>query len=567
MAKNHDPELDPQSDAWEDEEDEDLLDDDPLLDDDDDLETAVFAAALDEDDPDLEDVVTVQIQAAHKSGGQRRTAESKATRAWDEQDDEDEWDDDEPSGNALDQIEEEFSDGLDDLVEDPVRMYLREIGRVDLLEPYQEVWLCIIREAAAHLAEIYRTLQSVERDEPEQASLEHLFGEARQSWSHAMRAARNHALTTLEDQQFLEEIRRQQHILITNTGSILYQSMGPNHWGDDPQWRPVIIRLLEAATFLYLLPPGLLEQIQQHIEKRKTWPQTRSLQKYLPSGADILAWWLQVEVMAAEAQQMLVRANLRLVVNIAKRYVGRGVSFLDLIQEGNIGLLRAVEKFDFTRGYKFSTYATWWIRQAISRAIADQARTIRIPVHMVETINRLMRIQRQMMQQLGRDPTLDELALEMNLLDTEDSNAILEARATDTPLSPLLDRKLRRAMTKVRRIISISQEPMSLESPVGNEENSELSDFIEDENLPGPMDATSTQMLREQLQNILGELGKREREVLEMRFGLKNGQPHTLEEVGQAFNVTRERIRQIESKALRKLRHPGRSRKLRDFLI
>lgn len=278
-----------------------------------------------------------------------------------------------------------------------------------------------------------------------------------------------------------------------------------------------------VATEKFQLLKTRMEETEDEAEKAEIQEEIKAMQKDIDLGSD--------------AKKRLAEANLRLVVSIAKRYVGRGMLFLDLIQEGNLGLIKAVEKFDYRKGYKFSTYATWWIRQAITRAIADQARTIRIPVHMVETINKLIRVSRQLLQELGREPSPEEIAAEMNM-----------------------------PVDRVREILKISQEPVSLETPIGEEEDSHLGDFIKDDNVPVPADAAAFTLLKEQLEEVLGTLTEREQKVLTLRFGLEDGRARTLEEVGKEFNVTRERIRQIEAKALRKLRHPSRSRKLKDYL-
>ena len=278
-----------------------------------------------------------------------------------------------------------------------------------------------------------------------------------------------------------------------------------------------------VATEKIQLLKARMEEAEDEAEKAEIQKEIKAMQKDIDLGSD--------------AKKRLAEANLRLVVSIAKRYVGRGMLFLDLIQEGNLGLIKAVEKFDYRKGYKFSTYATWWIRQAITRAIADQARTIRIPVHMVETINKLIRVSRQLLQELGREPQPEEIAEVM-----------------DIPVE------------RVREILKISQEPVSLETPIGEEEDSHLGDFIPDDNMPVPADAAAFTLLKEQLVEVLDTLTEREKKVLTLRFGLEDGRARTLEEVGKEFNVTRERIRQIEAKALRKLRHPSRSRKLRDYI-
>lgn len=279
------------------------------------------------------------------------------------------------------------------------------------------------------------------------------------------------------------------------------------------------------------LPPGIKinDPVRMYLKEIGRVP--------LLSAEDEVDLAKRIELGDEEAKRRLAEANLRLVVSIAKRYVGRGMLFLDLIQEGNMGLIKAVEKFDFTKGFKFSTYATWWIRQAITRAIADQARTIRIPVHMVETINKLIRVSRQLLQELGREPTPEEIAKEMDL-----------------------------STEKVREIMKIAQEPVSLETPIGEEDDSHLGDFIEDQEALAPADAAAYELLKEQLEDVLDTLTEREENVLRLRFGLDDGRTRTLEEVGKVFGVTRERIRQIEAKALRKLRHPSRSKRLKDFL-
>jgi RNA polymerase primary sigma factor len=454
-----------------------------------------------------------------------------------------------------------------ELSDDPVRLYLKEIGRVELLDTDQELWLAARMDAVNHLGRLEKGRGSRGRaEEPLVSVYMTLFDDMRTAWKRVKEDAKRLDQPQPDLPLILAEAQELRNTWQASSISYLRAWLDNDLWGNDPAWEQVARNALDVFQAFYLFPTEIQIKLAERFADEKDVPTKRTFRRWLPDAAGLQDELRLLQWLAEEAQAALIRANLRLVVSVAKRYMGRGIAFLDLIQEGNIGLLRAVEKFDPAKGYKFSTYATWWIRQAISRAIADQARTIRIPVHMVETINRLVRVQRRMVQELGRDATSEELALQMDILEPEEILQIEQALESEEPLDPALDRKWKRAAAKVRRIIRIAQEPMSLETPVGAEESSQLGDFIEDETMPEPVDAAAKELLKEQVQNALSVLTERERQVLEMRFGLRDGKDYTLEEVGKHFKVTRERIRQIEAKALRKLRHPTRSRHLRDYL-
>jgi RNA polymerase primary sigma factor len=452
--------------------------------------------------------------------------------------------------------------------DDPVRLYLKEIGRVDLLDIDHEFWLATQVDAINRLERIREEHNIIRGDKgATEAVYRSLYIQITRLWKHIMEDTKDLKRASPNFVEILDEAQQLQETWKLRRRSYLRHYLDNGLWSKDEDWDEIARNSFRLFVSLYLLPPKLAKYIRDYFQEKGKFPSNRTISRHLTPVEELEDTLRLIHKKAEEAQDSIISANLRLVVSIAKRFVGRGSTFEDLIQEGNIGLLRAVHKFDVTRGFKFSTYATWWIRQAITRSIADQARTIRIPVHLLESIQRLMRSQRELTQKLGREPRSEELALESGLLEPAEVNTIKRAMEADHDIPAELRRKWARVTTKVEKTLRSAEEPMSLESPVGTGDNSQLGDFIEDDEALEPMDAAAREMLREQVQAALGALTDREREVLELRYGLIDGKDHTLEEVGQYFKVTRERIRQIEAKALRKLRHPTRSRDLRDYLI
>jgi RNA polymerase primary sigma factor len=452
-----------------------------------------------------------------------------------------------------------------ELSEDPVRLYLREIGQVKLLDSEKEFRLATIIEASRLVDSLRR--RPAQTNVPDLAWIYHaILDELQTSWARLGEDAQRQGCDLPDLALTLAEAQELHVGWESDMPSYLRVYLDNGLWGHDPLWDDLARHAYNVFLYLYLLPSSYADWLLNRLQAGHKLPLKRTLYRNIPDENLLQVELEAVHARAEEASHALIRANLRLVVSVAKRYLGRGISFLDLIQEGNLGLLRAVNKFDPRRGFKFSTYATWWIRQSINRSIAEQARTIRIPVHLFESITRILRVQRQLIQELGREPALDELALESGYLTPQEVQAILRSKADGTPLDQTIQRHWEFATQKVDRVLRSAEEPVSLEGPVGDEDSSQLGDFIEDADALEPLDAASREMLREQVQHALTALSERERQVLELRFGLIDGKDHTLEEVSRYFNVTRERIRQIESKALRKLRHPTRSRHLRDYL-
>lgn len=479
----------------------------------------------------------------------------------------------EPDESLLAQLEEDIDEVLPlrahelavELSEDPVRLYLREIGQVKLLDSDSEFRLATLSEADRHILTLRKLKQR--KGISQASSIYHsLLLEMRTSWERLIEDAEqlDHELPNLA--LMVAEAQSLHAGWQFDSPSYFRAYLNNGHWGVDHLWDGLARHAYGVFLNLYLLPFKYAEWLLKYVRDQQAFPAQRQLYRNLPADEDLFNEMDAVHARAVDGNQALIRANLRLVVSVAKRYLGRGMSLLDLIQEGNMGLLRAIGKFDPRRGFKFSTYATWWIRQSINRSIAEQARTIRIPVHLFESISRILRAQRHLTQVLGRDPNKAELAMEIGYLSASDVQTILRARSENRPIKPELQVRLDVATQKVNRILRSAEEPVSLEGPVGDEDSSSLGDFIEDEDAPSPIDSAAREMLREQVRHALASLSDREREVLELRFGLNDGKEHTLEEVSRYFNVTRERVRQIEAKALRKMRHPARSRDLRDYL-
>jgi RNA polymerase primary sigma factor len=452
-----------------------------------------------------------------------------------------------------------------ELSEDPVRLYLREIGQVKLLDSDSEFRLSTIIESE-------RLVATFEKTPPRKGtpSATHVYRmlleELSTAWQRLGEDAERLRSPLPDLALVIAEAQPLHESWEIDAPSYLRAFLDNGRWGTDPLWDGLVRNAFTVFLGLYCLPNDYAERLGKYAATHQALPALRTMARNLPADRELKQEVDAIHERSDAAQQSLVRANLRLVVSVAKRYLGRGISFSDLIQEGNMGLLRAVGKFDPRRGFKFSTYATWWIRQSINRSIAEQARTIRIPVHLFESITRILRAQRVLVQQLGREPKTEELALEVGYLSAQDVAEILDAQETGSPPNPDVQRRWEQAASKVDRILRSAEEPVSIDSPVGDEDSSQLGDFIQDDDALEPMDAAAREILREQVQHALAALSERERQVLELRFGLIDGKDHTLEEVSRYFNVTRERIRQIEAKALRKLRHPTRSRQLRDYL-